>query len=103
MSAATLARAKANLRKPARDFVTADEALAIISIGQLVRAREELGMTQSQLGKLVGLPQSYISRVERDPTRSSVALIMAIAQALGLRVLLDPTRSPRPSKARKTG
>lgn len=56
-------------------------------MGQLIRgARKEEKISQSELGKRIGVNKSYISRIENgliDPTLSTVC---GIINALGLRL-----------------
>lgn len=50
----------------------------------LFEARTKAGLTQKQLGALIGRPQSYISNYERGAGRVDVADLLMIAKALGL-------------------
>lgn len=63
------------------------EALRLQVAGDRVAAtRKEAGLTQAQLGKKLGLPQSQISRIERNPDRTTVKTLKRIAKALGVSV-----------------
>jgi DNA-binding XRE family transcriptional regulator len=48
----------------------------------LATTRKQLGITQTELGKRVGLPQSRISRIESNPDAVTVRLLKRIAAAL---------------------
>jgi transcriptional regulator with XRE-family HTH domain len=63
-----------------------DEYSAFIEV--IKAAREEAGMTQSELASQLGKPQSYISKNERQERRIDVVEFLKIAYMLGL----DPTR-----------
>jgi HTH-type transcriptional regulator / antitoxin HipB len=52
--------------------------------------RKARGLTQAQLGRLLGLDQTRIARIEQRPGRVSVGLLMNLLTALGVRVLLEP-------------
>lgn len=49
----------------------------------LVEARTRAGLTQTQLAKALGRPQSFVSNYERGERRVEVADFILIAQALG--------------------
>lgn len=52
--------------------------------------RKARGLTQAQLGRLVGIDQTRIARIEKDPDRVSVKVLMKVLTALRVRVLLQP-------------
>jgi transcriptional regulator with XRE-family HTH domain len=58
----------------------------------LQKARTARGLTQAELGTLVGLPQSHISKIERGETDFQWTTLEQIANAVGLSPLLVPTR-----------
>lgn len=53
-------------------------------IAVLVAARSRAGMTQQELAKRLGKPQSYVSKYERRERRLDVPEFVAIAQAMGI-------------------
>ncbi len=58
-----------------------------ISFGDnLKRARLEKGLTQEQLGQLVGLSRRMIIHYEKHATHPSTDKIAALAQALGIKI-----------------
>lgn len=57
----------------------------------LQQARTARGLTQAELGALVGLPQSHISKIERGETDFQWTTLEQIANAVGLSVVLVPT------------
>ena len=58
--------------------------------------RKARGLTQAQLGRMIGIDQSRIARVERNPDRVSVRTLLELLAALRVRVLLEQAA---PSKA----
>jgi transcriptional regulator with XRE-family HTH domain len=57
----------------------------------LQQARISRGLTQAELGALVGLPQSHISKIERGETDFQWTTLEQIANAVGLSAVLVPT------------
>jgi HTH-type transcriptional regulator / antitoxin HipB len=52
--------------------------------------RKSKGLTQAELGALVGLDQTRIAKIEHDPSVVSVGQLMKLLAALQVRVLLQP-------------
>ena len=63
--------------------------------------RKAKNLTQTQLGRLVGLDQSRIAKIERAPRLISVGQLLKILTALGVQVVLQPVQPPTPSTAPK--
>jgi HTH-type transcriptional regulator/antitoxin HipB len=57
--------------------------------------RKARGLTQTQLGRLVGSGQARIARIENHPDRVSVATLLKMLNALRVKVLLTPVDAPR--------
>lgn len=57
----------------------------------LQQARISRDLTQTELGALVGLPQSHISKIERGETDFQWTTLEQIANAVGLSAVLVPT------------
>ncbi|MGE3108723.1 MAG: helix-turn-helix domain-containing protein [Phycisphaerales bacterium] len=72
------------LDDPNAQWIDSDDAKAMLAAADLVKARKARGLTQKQLGDLIGVPQSQISRIERNPDRTTVRTIKKIAKALRL-------------------
>lgn len=53
------------------------------AIEQIIRARKELNMTQSELAKRVGTQKSNISRLESGNYNPSLDFLVKIAESLG--------------------
>jgi len=52
-------------------------------IRQIIKARMELDMTQSELARLIGTKQSNISRLEGGDYNPSLQLLKKVARGLG--------------------
>ncbi|MFT3953812.1 MAG: helix-turn-helix domain-containing protein [Piscinibacter sp.] len=67
----------------------------IQSRGQLashLRAlRKARGLSQAQLGAVLGVGQTRVTRIEHDPTAISVEQFLGILSALGVQMVLRPT------------
>ncbi|SDX55015.1 helix-turn-helix domain-containing protein [Paenibacillus sp. CF384] len=55
-------------------------------IGKIIKRRQDLGWTQSQLAKKTGIKQSNISRFEAAETIPRVDTLLTITFALGMKV-----------------
>ena len=55
---------------------------------ELSKARKEKGLTQKELGKLCGLPQSSIARLENGTCSPSLETISKVLRALEKRVYI---------------
>ncbi len=75
-------------------FLTAEEIAAsdlrVALIGELIRAREERGITQKQLGEMSGIAQPVIARVERGTTSPSIATVSKLLAPLGKKLVIAP-------------
>lgn len=61
------------------------------------RRRQELGMTQEDLGHKAGISTVYLSEVERGLKSISLKKLHAVADALGVEaytLLIDPKKDP---------
>jgi len=59
--------------------------------------RKARGLTQAQLGRLVGIDQTRVARIEQNPDRVSVHTLLQLLAALRVRVLLQPLDSSKSS------
>jgi HTH-type transcriptional regulator / antitoxin HipB len=59
-------------------------------VEQLKLARKRKGLTQAELGKKVGLPQSYVSKVEGGSIDIRLSSLLELARALELEPILVP-------------
>ncbi|MFN0314923.1 MAG: helix-turn-helix domain-containing protein [Burkholderiales bacterium] len=71
---------------------------------QLRALRKAKGLTQAQLGKLLGVGQVRIAEIERDPSVISVAQLFKLLTALDAHIVLRDARAdepPQPDSAPK--
>lgn len=52
--------------------------------------RKARGLSQAQLGAVLGVGQTRIARIEHDPTAISVEQLLGILNALGVQMVLRP-------------
>lgn len=64
--------------------------------------RKARGLTQGQLGELMGLDQSRIAKIERNPRLVSAGQLMELLAALRVRILLEPQDDKPAGTARKS-
>jgi transcriptional regulator with XRE-family HTH domain len=72
---------------------------ATLKCGSLVRRlRQQRGLGQAELARLVGTEQPAISRIERDAVSPSLDTLHRIFEAMGLTFFLEPIalREPVP-------
>ena len=53
--------------------------------------RKARGLSQAQLGAVLGVGQTRVARIEHDPTAISVEQFLGILSALGVQMVLRPT------------
>jgi transcriptional regulator with XRE-family HTH domain len=68
-----------------------------IEIGGL---RADRDMTQTEFGKLVGVPQSTVARLESGQQNPSVGMLMRLAKATGTELVIE-FREPKSKRTRK--
>lgn len=59
------------------------------AIEQIIRARKELNMTQSELAKRVGTQKSNISRLESGNYNPSLDFLVKVSEALGKNLVVQ--------------
>ncbi len=59
---------------------------------RLARARTDKGLTQSELGRRLGVPQSHLSNIERGKTDPRVSSLLELARVLDLEIMLVPRK-----------
>jgi transcriptional regulator with XRE-family HTH domain len=70
--------------------------LSAPAAGAVLRAlRTSRGLTQTELGRRLGVTKARISAIERDPSGVALGQILAVVAALGGRVLIDDAHGPR--------
>ena len=81
-SEASVRRAAAIFSSKKTKWHDANDVMADILVRGLADARKGQGLTQAELGKKLGLPQSRISKIEGSPDSITVRLLRKIAKAL---------------------
>ena len=67
-------------------------------IGVIIRrARRKAGLTQTELGKKIGLRQATISKLEKGEPATQISTLLDALTALGLEVVIDE-RGRAPAK-----
>ncbi|WP_297998281.1 helix-turn-helix domain-containing protein [uncultured Phascolarctobacterium sp.] len=80
-----------NVRK---ELFTAEEIAAsdlrVALIGELVKARQEKGITQKQLEELSGVKQPVIARIENGTSVPKISTILRVLAPLGKTLAVVP-------------
>lgn len=64
--------------------------------------RKARGLSQMQLGAVLGVGQTRIARIERDPTAVSVEQFLTLLGALGVQMILrSDAASPQPAPPKR--
>jgi len=50
---------------------------------EIIKARQERGVTQRELSEIIGIPQPHISRLENGNTNTSIDTVMKVLASLG--------------------
>jgi ribosome-binding protein aMBF1 (putative translation factor) len=56
---------------------------------QIIKLRQQRGMTQADLAKAIGTRQANVSRLERFDSNLTVGTLEKVAQALGVNLQID--------------
>jgi transcriptional regulator with XRE-family HTH domain len=62
------------------------EAAAALVGAQLAQARREAKLTQTEVGKRLGMQQTSIARIESGKTNASLRTLMKVADAIGCEI-----------------
>ena len=71
----------------------AESNLRVALIGELIKARNERGVTQKQLEELSGVSQPVIARLERGTTSPKISTVMKLLAPLGKKLAIVPLES----------
>lgn len=78
-------------------FLTPEEIsesnLRVALIGELIKARNERGVTQKQLEEMSGVSQPVIARLERGTTSPNISTVMKLLAPLGKKLAIVPLES----------
>lgn len=81
-SAETIQEAVRALKDPKTKWHDANKVVHDIIANGVARARQERGLTQKQLGELLGVAQAQVSRYEKNPDGLTLRVLKRIAAAL---------------------
>ena len=68
----------------------AESDLRVALIGELIRARQERGITQKQFEELSGVTQPVIARLERGTISPNISTVMKLLAPLGKKLAIVP-------------
>ncbi len=68
----------------------AESDLRVALIGELIKARQEKGISQKKLEELSGVRQPVIARMEKGITSPQLDTIMKVLGALGKKLVIVP-------------
>lgn len=78
-------------------FMTVDEIaesdLRVAVIGQLIKARQEKGISQKQLEEMSGVKQPVIARMEKGTTKPQLDTVLKVLASLGMTLAVVPLES----------
>ncbi len=72
------------------EIAESDARVAIIN--ELIKAREENGITQKQLEAMSGIKQPVISRMEKGTTDPQLSTVLKILNSLGKTIQIVPMK-----------
>lgn len=75
----------------------AESDLRVALIGEIIKARQEQGISQKKLEELSGVKQPVIARLEKGSTSPQLDTILKILAPLGKTLAVVPLR-PQPEK-----
>ena len=61
--------------------------------------RKARGLTQAEVGRLLGVSQKRIARIEAAPNRTALEQVVKLIALLGGRIVVEEAPSPQPSPA----
>lgn len=68
----------------------AESNLRVALIGELIKARQEKGITQKKLEELSGVKQPVIARMEKGSTSPQIDTVLKVLAALGKTLAIVP-------------
>lgn len=71
----------------------AESNLRVALIGELIKARQEKGLSQKKLEELSGVKQPVIARMERGTTSPQLDTILKVLAPLGKTLAIVPLES----------
>lgn len=71
----------------------AESDLRVALIGELIKARQEKGISQKKLEELSGVKQPIIARMEKGQTNPQIDTVLKVLAPLGLTLAVVPLRA----------
>ena len=71
----------------------AESDLRVALIGELIKARQEKGLSQKQLEELSGVKQPIIARMEKGSTNPQIDTILKVLLPLGKTLAIVPIKN----------
>ena len=71
----------------------AESNLRVALIGELIKARNERGVTQKQLEEMSGVSQPVIARLARGTTSPNISTVLKLLAPLGKKLAIVPLES----------
>ena len=71
----------------------AESNLRVALIGELIKARNERGVTQKQLEEMSGVSQPVIARLECGTTSPKISTVLKLLAPLGKKLAIVPLES----------
>lgn len=71
----------------------AESNLRVALIGELIRARQELGISQKKLEELSGVRQPVIARMEKGTTSPQLDTVLKVLAPLGKTLAIVPIKA----------
>ena len=68
----------------------AESDLRVALIGELIKARREMGISQKKLEKLSGVKQPIIARIEKGTTNPQIETVLKVLAPLGKTLAIVP-------------
>ena len=68
----------------------AESDLRVALIGELIKARREMGVSQKKLEKLSGVKQPIIARMEKGTTNPQIETVLKVLAPLGKTLAIVP-------------
>lgn len=73
----------------------AESDLRVALIGELIRARQEKGLSQKKLEELSGVKQPIIARMEKGLTSPQLGTVLKVLASLGKTLAVVPIEKPK--------
>ncbi len=68
----------------------AESDIRVAIIGELIKARQEKGISQKQLEEMSGVKQPIIARIERGTVSPNLSTLVKVLHPLGRRIVIVP-------------